>query len=304
MMAFAHWPSFVSRSRTSLCSNFVTRSNCPRRAAFRRIQKRAQTAIFCKNGDPIIARTNVGAIIIGNEILNGKTLDSNLNTLAKHVDSNGAVLQCAKTIRDDVDTIANAVRDMSATADLVFTSGGIGPTLDDVTYEGVADAFDLSLRRHEETVRRMTESKPTIELNKARLRMATLPSECETLWTEGLWVPLAVVRNVYVLPGIPRLFQKMLQSVPADRFGCARRRERIAVLCEMAEGDLAELLEQVADKFDQVTLGSYPSTTEEARKKYRSMITVEGDDRDVVFAAAEVVRVGVNGRYEHKETLV
>lgn len=245
-----------------------------------------------------MARKKVGAVIIGNEILNGKTVDTNLSTLAKYVDSKGAILQHAVTIRDDIDIIAKYVRDMSQVHELVFTSGGIGPTLDDVTYAGVAAAFSLPLSRHEETIQRMKQSRPKMELNSARIRMAELPEGCETLWTDELWVPLAVVRNVYILPGIPRLFEHMLQSVPDERFGQVARRTRVIVLCEMAEGDLAELLERVSHQFEDVLIGSYPATTEEARKRYRSMITLEGDLKDNVAHAAEIVRDGVGGHFE------
>lgn len=258
---------------------------------------RTRQAIHCNQTSPPV-RKKVGAVIIGNEILNGKTIDKNLSTLARHVESQGAVVQQAVTIRDDIDIIASHVRDMSSTNDLVFTSGGIGPTLDDVTYAGVAAAFSLRLSRHEETIRRMKEPRSNMELNSARLRMAELPNGCETLWTDGLWVPLVVVRNVYVLPGIPRLFEQMLRSVPVERFGSAVRRTRIVVLCEMAEGDLAELLESVSQRFEGVALGSYPSTTEEARKRYRSMITLEGDIKNDVLQAAEIIRNGVDGHYE------
>lgn len=244
-----------------------------------------------------VPRKQVAAVIIGNEILSGKTLDTNLGTLARHVDARGAVLARAATIRDDIEEIARVVHNMSTHHDLVFTSGGIGPTLDDVTYAGVAAAFDGMTGRHEETVKRMHQVQPGLELNEARLRMAQLPIDCETLWTPDLWVPLAVVRNVYVLPGIPRLFEKMLQSVPDERFGDVERRARAVVLCERAEGDLAALLVDVADRFD-VALGSYPATTEAARKKYRSMVTVEGDFADVVREAAEIVRQGVDGRFD------
>lgn len=269
------------------------------RNASRRRQAQSQchrTTVHAAQNAPH-GRTTVGAVIIGNEILNGKTIDKNLSTLAVHVESYGAVLEQAVTIRDDVDIIAEHVRQMSSAYDLVFTSGGIGPTLDDVTYAGVAAAFNLSLDRHAETIGRMKQSRPDFDLNTARLRMAELPVDCDVLWTPDLWVPLAVVRNVYVLPGIPKLFHRMLMSVPTQRFGTRERRAKKVVLCEMAEGDLAELLESVAEQYD-VSLGSYPATTPEARERYKSMITLEGDETDIVDQAAELIRVGVNGRYE------
>lgn len=236
-------------------------------------------------------------MVIGNEILSGKTVDKNLGTLARHVEQHGAVLHQAVTIRDDVSEIARHVREMSDTHDLVFTSGGIGPTLDDVTYAGVAEAFGLQLARHDATVARMTAT--DMELNDARLRMAMLPHPCDVLWTDdSLWVPLVVARNVYVLPGIPSLFARMLTAVPPQRFGAASRRVKRVVLCDVKEGDLAQCLLDVAASFDALDLGSYPATTDAARQRYTSMITLEGDDAEDVERAAEIVRQRVDGRYE------
>lgn len=253
--------------------------------------------VRCQQNTAGTPRKKVGAVIIGNEILSGATIDTNLGALARHVHSKGAILQKAVTIRDDIDTIADAVRSMSGTHDLVFTSGGIGPTLDDVTYSGVAAAFSLEVSIHEPTISRMKSERPDMELNTARLRMAQLPHSCDVLWTDGLWVPLAVVQNVYVLPGVPKLFERMLHSIPSERFGSARLRERVVVYCELAEGDLASLLDSVAKQYEQIVFGSYPATTKEARMLYRSMITLEGDVKEQVLEAAELVRSGVNGKY-------
>lgn len=294
MAAFAHMPSIISRPRLLQLSTSLNRAFSTPAPA----HQPAHLQIRCDQAEPT-ARVKVAAVIVGNEILNGKTLDTNLNTLAKYIDANGASLEQSVTIRDDINIIAKTVREMSSKHDLVFTSGGIGPTLDDVTYAGVAAAFSLPLARHEETIRRMGNVQPDMDLNPARLRMAQLPAVCETLWTDGLWVPLAVVRNVYILPGIPRLFNQMLMSVPIHRFGSAIPRCRVVVFCEMAEGDLAELLLQVDEQFDAIGLGSYPATTDEARNQYRTMIIVEGDHKHEVLDAAEVVRAGVNGRYEN-----
>lgn len=266
-------------------------SNCPSSPAL-------ASNLRCQLSTTGVPRKKIGAVIIGNEILSGSTIDTNLSVLARHVQSKGAVLQKAVTIRDDVDIIADAVRSMSNTHDMVFTSGGIGPTLDDVTYSGVAAAFSLKVSRHEPTISRMKTERPDMELNAARLRMAHLPHDCEVLWTQGLWVPLAVVNNVYILPGVPKLFERMLKSVPSERFGSAELRKKVVVYCDLAEGDLASLLDSTAEQYQQISFGSYPATTEEAKLLYRSMITLEGDVEEQVLEAAELVRSGVNGTYK------
>lgn len=246
----------------------------------------------------LLDRKSAAAVVIGDEILTGKTQDANTQTLAKFLVEHGVVLKKTETILDDIDTISSTVKRLSAEHDLVFTSGGIGPTLDDLTYEGVAKAFGLPLQKHEETLRTMAEVQPQMELNAARLRMATLPAPCEIFWTSDLWVPLACVnQNVYVLPGIPSLFSRMLPSIPKDRLGEVRARARAVVLCDLSEGDLAETLDMAHQKNEDLAFGSYPATTEDARKQYRTKITVEGDDDEEVAVAAQEVCIAVQGRF-------
>lgn len=246
----------------------------------------------------LLERKSAAAVVIGDEILTGKTQDANTQTLARFLVKHGVVLKKTETILDDVETISSTVRRLSESHDLVFTSGGIGPTLDDVTYAGVAKAFGLPLKEHDETLAMMAEIQPDMELNAARLRMAILPSPCETFWTSGLWVPLACVNgNVYLLPGIPKLFSHMLESMPKKRLGEVRARARAVVLCDLSEGDLAAALDDAHKRNADLAFGSYPATTEDARMLYRTKITVEGDDDEEVASAAKEVCVAVQGRF-------
>eukprot|EP00178_Gracilaria_changii_P005000 TRINITY_DN180_c0_g2_i1.p1 TRINITY_DN180_c0_g2~~TRINITY_DN180_c0_g2_i1.p1 ORF type:complete len:293 (+),score=56.74 TRINITY_DN180_c0_g2_i1:3649-4527(+) len=241
-------------------------------------------------------RKTAAALIIGDEILSGKTLDTNTQTLGKHLVQMGVSLRKTETIGDEIGVISDAVKRLALHHDLVFTSGGIGPTLDDVTYEGVARAFALRLVRHEQTVLRMRQIQPHMVLNEARLRMVMLPEHCDVIWSEGLWVPIAVVRNVYILPGVPKLFTQMMNAIPRDVFGHMRARQRKIVWCDMAEGDLAATLAQTVQLYD-VKIGSYPATTERSRKLYRTMISVEGEVASIVEEASNVLIRELNGRY-------
>lgn len=244
----------------------------------------------------LLERKSAAAVVIGDEILTGKTQDRNTQTLAKFLVRHGVILKKTETILDDVDTIAECVRRLSATHDLVFTSGGIGPTLDDVTYAGVAKAFSKRLTVHDGTLRRMREVQPDMEINSARRRMAELPEECETFWTEGLWVPLCCVEeNVFVLPGIPRLFAWMLDTVPKARLGEVGKRVRRVVFCNVGEGDVADVLLEVRERWADVGIGSYPATNAVARRVYRTMVTLEGDAEGEVVGAAEWVQGKVGG---------
>lgn len=247
-------------------------------------------------------RPKAAALIIGDEILSGKTLDTNTQTLARHLNSLGITLHQTRTIQDDIGIISNTLKQLSTSHNIVFTSGGIGPTHDDVTYESVAQAFGREISRHEETIQRMKEVQPEMEINAARMRMALLPSECDVFWTDGLWVPLVRVQNVYVLPGVPFLFQRMLGSIPPEELGGVAPLARSVVLCNLPEGDLAHILTDALNSSPGIKIGSYPNTKRDNR--YRTMITIEGDDAGVVSQTAEGLKVSLQGWYQPDEKSV
>lgn len=238
--------------------------------------------------------TTAAALIIGDEILTGKVRDENSFVLAKVMFEQGVDLERVVVIPDDIDTIANHVRQLSDAYSYVFTSGGIGPTHDDKTYEAIAKAFDLKLVYHNEALdnlqSHMQAREPEQVITEARKRMALLPDSCEVLWTKGIWVPLAVVRNVYILPGIPSLFELMLDGA-RERFK-GERKERILIFTQMAESDIAEDLSRIQNKFPDVAIGSYPKIAE---RDFKVMISLEGRNRVRVELAAQEVESAVSG---------
>ncbi|MEW5310447.1 MAG: hypothetical protein WDW38_002246 [Sanguina aurantia] len=202
-------------------------------------------------------------LIIGAEILSGGITDVNTPWLAKLLYSRGIDLVRAEVIPDDVSDIKATLlrlRQVVGPTGMIFTSGGIGPTHDDVTYEAVAAATGTTLQVHLPTKERMQVAydKRGIELNASRLRMATLPTPSEVLFTEGSWVPLVCVDGVYILPGIPKLFQSMIMGQQARFQGAAFC--SAAVYTQMGEGDLAVALTKVAAAHPKVSIGSYPNT--------------------------------------------
>ncbi|MES2503673.1 MAG: molybdopterin-binding protein [Myxococcota bacterium] len=223
------------------------------------------------------------AIIIGNEILNGKVQDANTQTLARVLFECGVALKCVETIPDHTETIVETVRKHSATYDLVFTSGGIGPTHDDITYDGVAKAFGQNLALHAETVRRYREFHGK-EPNEARKRMALLPENAEVFFNDGLWVPTVYLRPVYVLAGIPELFTQMLEGI-RHRF-TYQSFERALIYTDRLEGDIAAELEQVQQQFSDVEIGSYP---QKPGSDHRVMLSVEGANAEHVRQAADLI---------------
>eukprot|EP00741_Cyanophora_paradoxa_P011766 tig00020563_g11370.t1 len=238
------------------------------------------------------------ALIIGDEILTGKTQDKNIKTFAEAFFDKGIVLKRVEVVPDDQEVIVEAVRRLSASCDYVVTSGGIGPTHDDITYDSIAAAFGVSVEIHEPTRERMAvhyaKQDPPMELNAARLRMAQLPAGCRVLWTPGLWVPLAVVRNVYIFPGIPSLTAQMLHANLED-FKGGLPRARVLVYTHQPEGEIADALTETARAFPDVAIGSYPGKNFRGGGAYRVKVSFEGIDAARVEEAASRVQAAVHG---------
>uniref|UniRef100_A0A7S0QTF6 MoaB/Mog domain-containing protein n=1 Tax=Pyramimonas obovata TaxID=1411642 RepID=A0A7S0QTF6_9CHLO len=231
------------------------------------------------------------ALIIGNEVLSGKVQDVNVHNLAHLLYARGVDLVRVEMVPDVKEDIISTVKSLServGPSGFVFTSGGIGPTHDDITYESVAEAFGETLAVHEGTRQRMTEhyTKQGKEVNDARLRMATLPTGCEALTTPGIWVPLVRLHNIYILPGIPRLFSAMLEGCK-DRFtGPGMVLETVKTM--RGEGEIADALRDIAAKFPDVSIGSYPRT--EPTQDYTTKLCFEGRNASTVAEATECAK--------------
>lgn len=172
-------------------------------------------------------------------------------------------------IFDKVDVIAETLQRLRIKNDLLFTSDGIWPKLDDVTESGIVQAFSQELSLNEETVSRMQALAPGMRLYAPWRRTAGLPASCERLWTDGLWVPpVYVLGNVYVLPGISNLFNRMLSSVPVAWLGDVARRGRRVAFFERGEGDVAAGLIVVRRPCGEVAPRSYTTTNETAKDQW------------------------------------
>ncbi|KAI0772958.1 Molybdopterin binding protein [Trametes elegans] len=244
------------------------------------------------------------ALIIGDEILNGKTLDRNSNYFARFCFEHGIELKKIEVIPDDENDIAEAARRLVKGYDFVITSGGIGPTHDDITYASLAKAFDQPLEHHQETLRRMSEmtqhrpdfKQQTAEQRTARERMALFPARAEVLFVApDIWVPVVRLEGkLCVFPGIPRLFQRMLDSLapflplPPP----SARPSRTQVFTSLPESTIAPFLTalQARTQAAGVRVGSYPLL---GKGVYVSLI---GPDAGAVRALAEEVAREVEGR--------
>lgn len=213
-----------------------------------------------------------GLVVIGNEILSGKIVDTNSPFLAGELRALGVDLERITTIPDVVEVIATEVRAFSDAYDFVFTSGGIGPTHDDVTMEAVALAFNRRIVLDPKLLQRIerVHDKP---LNDAMKKMAMLPEDASVIDAGDLWFPIVCVENVHVFPGIPQLFEKKFNSI-RDRFGgIPIRLTRIYVT--RYESEIAEDLHALLREFPELMLGSYPRINE---TEYRVMLTLESRD--------------------------
>ena len=232
--------------------------------------------------------TTIAAIIIGDEILSGKFVDQNAPWLVQRCRTLGLRLRHISVVPDDLDEIAFAVGRWSARVDYVVTTGGVGPTHDDLTMPGIARAFGVPLERHaglEQIIREKFEGR----LNDDVLRMADLPHGAQ-LWegSDALFFPQVLVRNVLPFPGVPGLFRKKFDGI-ADRFqGSVLHAQRL--LTFEAETDIAARLRAVADRFPQVAIGSYPQFDS---KPWSVTITLDSRDADALQDAEAALRASI-----------
>lgn len=220
-----------------------------------------------------------GILIIGNEILSGKVVDENSPYLCKELRSLGVDVERILTIPDEVDLIAREVKSMSDAYDHVFTSGGIGPTHDDLTIEAVAQAFGRELELCESIYARLRRGDGQSP-NESQTKMAMIPSGASLLDSGDLWFPLVVIENVFVFPGVPELFRKKFDS-SRERFrGVPFALRRVYVTVH--ESDIAQDLHDLLGEFPDLLLGSYPKIAEVS---FRVMLTLESRDTDYLQRA-------------------
>ena len=197
------------------------------------------------------------AIIIGNEILSGRTQDANLGFLGRRCDDLGIQLSEARFIADDEAQIIAAVNECRSKFDYVFTTGGIGPTHDDITAASVARAFGVQLERSADAVAAMDRYYEPGRLNAARLRMADIPVGAALIENPVSGAPGFRMENVFVLPGVPAIMQVMFDGMTDHLVGGAPVRSA-NVVTDLLEGDIAGDLGRIQDRYPDVSIGSYP----------------------------------------------
>ena len=215
-------------------------------------------------------------LIIGNEILSGKTQDTNLQFLGAELAGKGIQLLEARVLRDDKAAIVAAVNECRAAHTYVFTTGGIGPTHDDITAECVAAAFGRDLVLHGEAVERLRGR--GLELNAARLKMAHVPAGASLIDNPLSGAPGFRVENVFVMAGVPAIAREMFATLHGQLAGGAPIHSR-NVDVYLPEGDLAAPLEQIVANYPQVEIGSYPFHRD---NRFGANLVVRGTDEALV----------------------
>jgi len=226
------------------------------------------------------AQPTAVVILIGNELLSGKTQDANLQFLATELAEAGITLREAIVIRDDRDTIIKTVRYYSDRHTYVFTTGGIGPTHDDITAEAVAAAFDTHLVLNEHAAAAIGG-----ERDHPRMKMAMIPPDATLIDNSVSRAPGFQLNNVFVLAGVPRIARAMFESVrPRLRGGAAIVSANADVY--LKESDIAVPLTQIAESNADVEIGSYPFSRD---GRFGANLVVRGTDAQRVDAVMNIV---------------
>ena len=228
-------------------------------------------------------------LIIGNEILSGRTQDVNLKHIAETVGEWGIQVREARVVPDVAAEIVKAVNETRRRYDYVFTTGGIGPTHDDITADCIADAFGVDLVMHPEIAARIESRPAPPEVMASRLRMARVP-EGATLIDNLTGGPQGFrIENVFVMAGIPAVMQAMLGSLEGKLEGGPVVRSR-SVTAYLGESQIAAPLRAIQDRYPTVDLGSYPFFR---RDRYGTTLVLRGTDERLLDAMLEEVKAAI-----------
>jgi molybdenum cofactor synthesis domain-containing protein len=232
-----------------------------------------------KTKSKLTVRT-AAALLVGNELLSGKTQEQNLIELARLLRALGVRLERVSMLGDERKALAAEVRALSDSHDVVFTSGGVGPTHDDVTVEAVADAFGVDCVSHP-GLTELLEQVYGQRHSESQQRMALVPRGAELMSSGEIRWPTTVMRNVWMMPGVPELFRMKLVIIREHLAGPGPIFSR-ALFTQLEEPELKSLLDQTVARHQSVEIGSYPQWFD---KEYKTKLTFDGVDAAEVALA-------------------
>lgn len=206
-----------------------------------------------------MTKDNVTAafVMIGDEILSGRTEDKNLNFLAKNLTEIGISLQEVRIVPDIEDEIVEAINAVRNKFDYVFTSGGIGPTHDDITSLSIAKAFDNKLIQNQEATQILIDYYGEDNVNESRLKMAFVPQQAKLLDNPVSSAPGFRIANVFVMAGVPKIFQAMFEAAKKELIG-GKKIQSKEIRITLTESVVAKELEDLQQKYPVISMGSYP----------------------------------------------
>ena len=198
-----------------------------------------------------------GVIVIGDEILSGRTLDTNSNFIAKKLIDAGIELVEVIVIQDKKKTIIEKVLNYSSKYSYVFTTGGIGPTHDDITSESISEAFELNYEFNQKAFEILSNYYPKGEFNESRQRMAKMPAGSELIINPMTAAPGFKIKNVYVLPGVPEIMQSMFTEL-VKTINKGNPKITMTINTDLYESKIANHLKNIQNKYKDSSIGSYP----------------------------------------------
>ncbi len=202
-------------------------------------------------------KVNAAVIIIGNEILSGRTKETNLECISVWLNSLGVKVEESRIILDIENEIINCVNELRKKFNYIFTTGGIGPTHDDITAESVSKAFNLKYEIHKEAFAILEKYYKPGEFNESRQKMAKIPSNARLIFNPSSGAPGFIVENVFCLPGIPSILQSMLGNLKNEIQGGKPLISKTINL-RTIESEIAVPLKEIQKKNNKVEIGSYP----------------------------------------------
>lgn len=244
-----------------------------------------------------MADVKASLLIIGDEILSGRTKDANLSYLAEWLNENGIQLSEARVVSDDEEEIAEAVNALRGKYDYVFTTGGIGPTHDDITVDSIAVAFGRPVVTHPEAYQRLLDYYGEENFTPARKRMTRVPEGGELIDNPVSIAPGIRVENVFIMAGVPKIMQSMLEGI-RPHLKTGRKVWTQSLVVHAAESKIADELGKIQDDNPETSIGSYPFYT----KGYGATIVVRSPDKEALSKSmAEVQALCFAKRFETDE---
>lgn len=231
-------------------------------------------------------------VIIGNEILSGRTQDVNLNYLAKALNELGVRLVEARVIPDIEQVIVDTINECREKFDHVFTTGGIGPTHDDITAESIAKAFGVEVEYHPEIEARIRRREAPPEVMKSRLLMARVPKGAQLIDNTTGGPQGFQIGNVFVMAGVPMVMQAMASSLTKERLGGGDPVRSRSIGAYLGESTVANALKEIQDRHPDIDLGSYPFYRQDG---YGTNLVMRGTDEAELDQMKEEVREMIHG---------